>query len=151
MKTAQASISRLQGASFQDAAVGLRGWTAVPRRTPLIQAHPAHFTAAGRIEYGYSKCMDFFPPCCILHATFHFFIINIVFLCRLQHMAVCFHCKQWLLIPHQGIVLLHSSDVSVRQLKRAKPITVLFLGLKGFWKASAVVAIVCPRQGCIML
>ena len=64
------------------------------------------------------------------------------FLCSLQHMAMCFYCKQRLLIPHQGPVLLYSSCMSVRQLKRAKPITalVLFLGLKGFRKAFAIPA-----------
>lgn len=40
------------------------------------------------------------------------------------------------------------ADTSVRQLKRAKPITVpfLFLGLNGFGKASPISAIIYPRQ-----
>lgn len=75
---------------------------------------------------------------------------NHSFLCSLQHMATCFCSKQRMLIPPQGIVLLYSSYVSVRQQKRAKPIIFLFLGSKCFRKTSAIPAMVYPKQGHIM-
>lgn len=40
----------------------------------------------------------------------HFFISS---LCSLQHMAMCLYCKQCLLIPNQGTVLLYSSCMSI--------------------------------------
>lgn len=71
--------------------VGVRGWTAVPLHTPLIQAHPAHFRAAGQIGGEYSKCTGF-SPLYLLHATFHFFITTRGFcaVCNIwQCMGLC--------------------------------------------------------------
>ena len=150
LKTAQASISCLQGALFKKKPCGFvrmdrSAFSYTSNASASSTFHSCRLDNRGiQLMYGlFSPCF-----CCIPPFTFSSLP---QFLCSPQQMAICFYCKQRPLISHQGTVLLHSSCRSIRKLKqRAEPIIAffLYLGQKDFRKASAIPTTL--RQGLII-